>query len=188
MTEGKNRARVLGIVGSPRKGGNTEILVNEVLAGAEAEGANVEKIMLSKLNISPCLACDACRRTGKCVQNDDFEEILGKMMKSDVWVLATPVYWWGPTAQFKTFLDRWYGYYHKYKFKSKRAIVVVAFESEKEETSRHVTGMFKDVFNYIGMELIEEITAPGVLDRGDINKHPEILAEAFRAGRDAVKS
>jgi len=67
MTE-LTRKRVLGIVGSPRRGGNTEILVGAVLRGAEEAGALVEKVLLSKLGISPCLACDACRDTDECVQ------------------------------------------------------------------------------------------------------------------------
>jgi multimeric flavodoxin WrbA len=104
-----NRKRMLGIVGSPRRGGNTEILVDEVLCGAEEAGALVEKVILSKLNIAPCRACDACRKTGQCAQRDDMPALLKKMERSQVWVLGTPVYWWGPTAQFKAFLDRWYG-------------------------------------------------------------------------------
>ena len=59
--------RILGIVGSPRRGGNTEILVDEVLAGAEEVGAFTEKIILNELNITPCQACDGCQKTGKCV-------------------------------------------------------------------------------------------------------------------------
>ena len=188
MTIDKKKVSVLGIMGSPRKGGNTDLLVDEVLAGAGEGGAEVEKVSLSELNIAPCRACENCKREGKCIHQDDFENILEQMMKSDIWILATPVYWWGPTAQFKTFLDRWYGYYNNSGFKGKRAITVVAFESKKEETSRNVTGMFKDVFNYLGMELIKEVIAPGVYKKGDINNHPEKLAEAFRTGKDAVNS
>ncbi|MHA2021933.1 MAG: flavodoxin family protein, partial [Candidatus Thorarchaeota archaeon] len=100
---------VLGIVGSPRRNGNTEILVDEVLSAAEENGAAVHKVILSKLDIGACRACDVCRKTGKCVQKDDMEDLVTKMKNSDVLVLGTPIYWWGPTAQFKAFLDRWYG-------------------------------------------------------------------------------
>jgi NAD(P)H-dependent FMN reductase len=100
--------RMLGIVGSSRRGGNTETLVDEVLRGAEEAGALVEKVILSELDIAPCRACDTCRRTGSCVQQDDMPAVMEQMRRSSVWVLGTPVYWWGPTAQFKAFLARWY--------------------------------------------------------------------------------
>lgn len=101
--------RVLGIVGSPRKKGNTNAMVDAILEGAAMKGAGVEKVHLSKKKIKPCKACDACREgKGKCRQDDDMEELLALMKESDVWVFGTPVYWWGPTAQMKTFIDRWY--------------------------------------------------------------------------------
>ena len=76
--------RVLGIVGSPRRGGNTEILVDEVLAGAEEAGALAEKVILTRLNIAPCQACDACRDTDECVQQDDMSALLEKMHLEDI--------------------------------------------------------------------------------------------------------
>ena len=99
---------MLGIVGSPRRGGNTEILVDEILAGAEEAVGNIEKVILNEMNINPCRACNSCYKTGKCVQDDDMSSLFEKMEQSDVWILGTPIYWWGPTAQFKAFLDRWY--------------------------------------------------------------------------------
>ena len=96
---------MLGIVGSPRQGGNTDILVDEILSGAREAGAQVEKIMLGELAIAPCQACYACRKGGGCVQRDDMEDLLAKMKSSSVWVLGTPVYWWGPSAQLKAFVE-----------------------------------------------------------------------------------
>ena len=77
-----DRKRVLGIVGSPRRGGNTEILVGEALRGAEEAGALTEKVILSRLDIGPCQACDACGKAGQCVQQDDMPALLEKMEKS----------------------------------------------------------------------------------------------------------
>jgi multimeric flavodoxin WrbA len=90
MTEGimsakeANRKRILRIVGSPRRGGNTETLVNEALRGAEEAGALVEKVILSKPDIAPCRACDVCRKTGQCAQRDDMPALLEKMQRSQV--------------------------------------------------------------------------------------------------------
>ena len=88
----KERKHVLGIVGSPRRQGNTEILVDEVLAGAAENAALTHKVILSELDIAPCKACEVCTRTGKCVHQDDMSDLLTQMFESDVWVLGTPVY------------------------------------------------------------------------------------------------
>lgn len=71
--------QVLGIIGSPRIGGNTEVLVDEVLAGAKEAGASVERVILNKLDIKPCQACNSCYKTGHCAQKDDMESLLEKM-------------------------------------------------------------------------------------------------------------
>jgi len=176
---------VMGIVGSPRRGGNTEMLVDEVLRGAEESGARVEKIHLSKLHIEPCSACDACRKMDSCIKKDDMQNLYEKMDCSETWVLGTPVYWWGPTAQFKLFLDRWYGAQNskKVRFANKKGILVIPFEDKKPATARHTVGMFKDSFEYLKMELLETILAPGVLKPGDISIFPEVLNKAYEVGK-----
>ncbi len=178
--------RVVGIVGSPRRGGNTEILVDEVLRGAEEAGGLVEKVILSDLDIGPCRGCDGCRRSGKCVQRDDMPALLDKLEHSTVWVLGTPVYWWGPTAQLKTFVDRWYGAVDDLRRKGQGAIVVIAMESEDPATARHTQGMLTDSLNHLNVEFLATVLAPGVLHRGDVRRQPEVLAAAYRAGQQAV--
>jgi multimeric flavodoxin WrbA len=184
------KVKVLGIVGSPRQGGNTEELVDEVLRGARDAGASFEKIRLSELEIAPCDACDSCVDTGECVQGDDMPELLTKMLESQVWVLGTPVYWWGPSAQFKLFVDRWYSQAHrdvdKAMWKGRRVILAVPFGDDDPGTARHVEGMVKDALDYMHADLYATVLAPGVNDKGEIFKKPEILAAAHRAGKEAV--
>lgn len=186
MTPGTNRQRVLGIVGSARRGGNTETLVDEVLRGAEGAGASVEKVILSKLEIAPCLGCDDCQKKGKCVSQDDMLKLQEKMQHSQVWVLGTPVYWWGPTAQFKTFLDRWYGARQVVTFEGRRVILVIPLEDTDARTARHTVGMLTDVIDYLNMELVSTVLAPGVFHRGEVREHPDYLTAAHRAGRAAI--
>jgi NAD(P)H-dependent FMN reductase len=181
--------RMLGIVGSPRRGGNTERLVDEVLRGAQEAGALVEKVLLSELDIAPCRACDSCRRTGGCVQQDDMPAVMEQMMRSGVWVLGTPVYWWGPTAQFKAFLDRWYvGGNAISRAEGQRVILVIPLGDTDAGTARHVVGMFEDVLAYLKVELFATVLAPGVLHRGEVREHSTVLAAAYRAGQEAVKA
>jgi multimeric flavodoxin WrbA len=186
-TQTKNEVRVLGIVGSPRRQGNTETLVDEVLRGAQEAGAQVEKIILNELNIAPCQACETCLENGNCAQQDDMATILAQMQRSQVWVLGTPVYWWGPSAQFKLFLDRWFGQEKIVTFKGRRVILTIPLGGDND-VARHVVGMFEDVLDYLEMELFATILAPDVLESGKVRERPEILLAAYRAGQEAVSS
>jgi multimeric flavodoxin WrbA len=179
--------RILGIVGSPRRGGNTEILVDEVLQGTQEAGALAEKVILSELSIGPCRGCDACGKTGKCVQQDDLPALLERMEQSQVWVLGTPVYWWGPTAQFKAFVDRWYGAGRIIEFEGKRVILVIPLGSSDVHDARHTVGMLEDALAWQKSEVLTTIVAPGVFERGVVGERPDILAQARRAGREAVE-
>lgn len=99
--------KILAIVGSPRKGGNSELLVDEFIKGAREKGHTVEKVCLREKKIAPCLACEACLRNGgTCVQKDDMAAILDKIIAADAIVLSTPVYYYSVCAQLKTMIDR----------------------------------------------------------------------------------
>ena len=176
---------VLGIVGSPRIGGNTDILVDEVLAGAEEAGASTEKVVLNKLEIKPCQACDSCYKTGSCMQKDDMNELLNKMLKSDVWILGTPIYWWGPTAQFKAFLDRWYNPKHQ-EFKNKHVIIVIPLGGGHIRYARHAVGLLEDVIDYLEMELVDKIIATGLNSRGEVRNNLNLMNKAYTIGKNIV--
>jgi multimeric flavodoxin WrbA len=184
--DGTDRMRVLGIVGSPRHGGNTEILVDEILAGAAEAGADIEKIILNDLNILPCQACDACKDGGECVQDDDMSEILKQMERCRIWVLGTPVYWWGPSAQLKAFIDRWYGA-NQAIFKGRTIILAIPLGSGNKITAQHIVGMFNDIAGYLGMNIAATVIAPGAHKRGAVREHLQVMDAAQQAGRDAVE-
>jgi multimeric flavodoxin WrbA len=181
-----SRKRALGIVGSPRRGGNTEILVDEVLRGAEEVGALTEKVILNELDIAPCQACNACRKTGQCAQRDDMPALLERMEHSQVWVLGTPVYWWGPTAQFKAFLDRWYGA-ERAVFAGRRVILAIPLGGSAS-LARHTVGMLTDVLDYLRTEIVATVLAPGASSPGAVRRYADVLAEARRAGREAIET
>ncbi|MEE9353054.1 MAG: flavodoxin family protein [Candidatus Thorarchaeota archaeon] len=180
-----NDKRLLGIVGSPRRGGNTEILVDEILAGAAEAGADTEKIILNELNILPCQACDACKDGGECVQEDDMSELLKQMERCQIWVLGTPVYWWSPSAQLKAFIDRWYGA-NQAIFKGRAIILAIPLGSGNKKTAQHIVGMFSDIADYLGMNIAATVLALGANKLGAVRKHASVLAHARQAGRQAV--
>ena len=103
--EGK---KILLVMGSPRKEGNSATLAKQVAAGAKATGAAVESFYLHAMNIQPCTACDACREeTGKeCVIDDDMQILYPKLRQADAVVIASPIYWFTVSAQTKLFMDR----------------------------------------------------------------------------------
>jgi putative NADPH-quinone reductase len=189
--EPKHAKHVIGFMGSPRSKGNTDILVDEILAGAREAGATVEKVVLEELTINPCKACYACRTDGQCVQDDDMQDIYAKMQASHVWVIGTPVYWWGPSAQLKAFVDRWFAkagdkQRKERTFKNRRIILAVPMGDTDPETGRHVVGMFRDALDYIGAELFDVILAPGAYDAGEVRGLTGIMEKARAAGRAAV--
>ncbi|MHA2265396.1 MAG: flavodoxin family protein [Candidatus Thorarchaeota archaeon] len=182
-SEGKT---ILGIVGSPRRGANTETLVDEVIAGAVELGAASAKVILQDLTIGPCRACNGCQRSGNCVQDDDMDSIVELMVKSDIWVLGTPIYWWGPSAQFKAFLDRWYGLDQRI-FQGKKVILTISMGGGNDLYARHTVGMFKDICSYLGMTCIETVVAPGMNGRTAVRENSLILDSARTAGVRVMK-
>ena len=99
--------KVLILSGSPRKGGNSDLLCDEFLRGAQEADHEVEKIRVAAKKITPCSACYYCRdHGGACVHKDDMAEVLQKMIDADVLVLASPVYFYSIDAQLKALIDR----------------------------------------------------------------------------------
>jgi len=102
--------KIVGIVGSPRHGGNTETLTRIALGEIQKEGLDTELISLAGKKIEPCDGCGACRTAGKCHIKDDFESIYAKMDEADGIILATPVYFGAATPQMTSLISRCYAY------------------------------------------------------------------------------
>ena len=102
--------KILLVMGSPRKEGNSATLAKQVAAGAQATGAKIETFYLHTMNIQPCTACDACReeRDKDCVIDGDMETLYPKLRQADALVIASPIYVFAVCAQTKLFMDRWY--------------------------------------------------------------------------------
>ena len=100
--------KVVGIVGSPRRGGNTEILTQTALEVIQKEGIETELISLAGKRIAPCDGCRSCIETGKCHIKDDFDSVFAKMKEADGIILATPVYYGAATPQIVSLISRFY--------------------------------------------------------------------------------
>ncbi len=187
-SKSKSAVKALGIVGSPRRGGNTDVLVAEVLRGAAEAGAKTARKRLADLAIGPCRACFSCVPSGKCAQDDGMADLLEPMEQSRVWVLGTPVYWWGPTAQFKAFVDRWFGAIRKFPFKGKKVVLVVPLGDSNPAAAKHAVGMLSSALKYVGAEITDTVLGPGLGDRGDARKARGILRKARMAGAKAARA
>lgn len=178
-------AKVLAVVGSPRRGGNTDILLSHVAEGAASAGAEVETIRLGELCIRECDGCHACWRGRPCSKDDDMRPIYEKIAACDTLVLGTPVYWYGPTALMKAFIDR-FVYFNceanRSMVRGKRAAVAVVLEETHEETWRPVTEFFQKSLAYLEMNPAGTVIAPGVGEKGAIRKETQRLEEARRLG------
>ena len=118
--------KVLGIVGSARKGGNTEILIKEALAAAQEAGAETEIVLVNGKNIAPCDGCSSCFKTGVCRIQDDMQEIYGQMEKADAILFGSPVYFGSVSAQLKAIMDRTFMYLPAHRLEGKVAAPILA--------------------------------------------------------------
>jgi multimeric flavodoxin WrbA len=178
--------RILAVVGSPRKSGNTHILVSEIAEGAASKGAAVDELLLGELAIGECDGCFACWKGRECSLDDDMRDLYPKIIASDVIIFGTPVYWYGPTALMKAFIDR-FVYFNcpenRQKIRGLSAVVAVPFEEEDPETARGVVEFFQKSLAYLQIELRGQIIVPGVGERGAIRRKPERLQQAYDLGR-----
>lgn len=176
-------------MGSPRRQGNTEILVNKILEGAQAAGAETQMVYLSELQIHECDGCHACWKGKPCNKRDDMNDLFPLMEKSDVFVFGTPVYWFGPTALMKAFMDRWVYFNcpeNRAKIRGKSAILAVPFEDDTIATGGLIVSMFARSLEYLEMNLFGSVLVPGVGERGEILAKVEKLNEGYELGRKIV--
>jgi len=117
--------KLLGIACSPRKGGNTEILVNEALKAAAEAGWQTERFFMSGKEVAPCKACGTCHKTGSCAIKDDMQELYGLMDQADGIIFASPVYFGSVSAQCKAVMDRTFALLGKHSLRDKIAGVIV---------------------------------------------------------------
>jgi len=117
--------RVIGIVGSPRKNGNTEILMKEVLKVAREAGCETEMFLMSGKQVAPCDACGTCFQTGSCVVQDDMQELYEMMERADAIVFGSPVYFGSVSAQKKAVMDRMFALLRRRALKDKVAGALV---------------------------------------------------------------
>ena len=187
-------AKVIGLSGSPRVRGNTDILLDQFLSGARKAGVQTEKIALRDYSIQPCIGCEECRENKTCTRfHDGMQLLYPKVEESKGMVLGSPTYNYNVTPWIKAFIDRLYSYYdytddrpRRYSSRlegqgRKAAVFAVCEQLDISEMGWTLEAMSRPI-EALGYEVISELPVVGFFDRGAVSKKKEILQAAFRKG------
>jgi arsenate reductase len=185
---------VLGLQGSPRIKGNTSLLLSTFLAEAERLGARTHQVHVARQNISPCLECGTCEKEGFCAVDDDMQRVYPLLWQADMIVLATPVFFYGPTAQMKALIDRSQGlwarrYVHKLADpgrKWRRGFLLSLGATKGKNLFDGVKLTAKYFFDAVGATFEGSLTYRQIEAQGDLARHPTALSDAKEQARTLV--
>lgn len=180
--------KLLALLGSPRLKGNTSFLLDEYLRGIKASNKDLEitKVYLQEKHISYCNGCNICRTTtlGKCIIKDDMEDLYKEFNQSKMVVMASPIYWWGISAQLKTFLDRINAFDiegGKY-FADKMLSVLMTYELKPPNKGPEIVqATFEEICKYTKMNLID-IYSACTGNFSHIKENTEVIKEVYQLG------
>jgi len=185
--------KILALFGSPRRGGNTDILLKEVLKGAQTQGIEIERIFLSRLNILPCQGCRKCEISGNCIINDKMQEIYPKLIETDFVILASPIFFYGVSAQTKIFIDRCQALWaRKYilnqrplnkKISERKGWFISVGATKGDNLFKGAILTVKYFFDAIDVKYSGQLLFRSIDEKGAIKKHPTALKEAFKIGK-----
>lgn len=183
---------VLGIYGSPRKGGNSDLLLDQVMAGAASAGADCRTVYCRRLKISGCLGCGGCDETGECVIDDDMGQVYPLFTWADAVVMAVPIYFYAPPGQVKLLIDRsqacWNhklltkGRDHLNTHDSGRGYVVGVGATKGKNLFEPTDLIAKYFYDALDMSYEGGLFYRRLEDKGEVKEHQEKLAEAFDFG------
>jgi multimeric flavodoxin WrbA len=182
-------------MGSPRIKGNTDLLLEEALKGAQSQGAEVEKITVDKLKIAPCKEYLGCFKDGNCVIRDDMDAIYPKLLEAGVVIIASPIFFYGVTSQAKALIDRCQALWaRKHILKQtlpggeRKGAFIGVGATQGKRLFEGVVLTVKYFFEAIGVQYADELLVRGVDARGEIKQHPNALADAFELGKRLVRT
>ena len=190
--------RILAIYGSPRREGNTSLLLKKAVQGAREAGAEVEEVVLRDLKMSPCLEIYGCKKNGRCVIQDDFQSVYDKLLSCQGLMLASPIFFYTVSAHTKILMDRCQSLW------AKRYLLERAVRGEGEPARK---GLFISVgatkgkklfegtlltvryfFDVCDVELWRYLLYRSLDFEGDVLKHPQYLQEAYRSGKELAQA
>lgn len=191
--------KVIGFSGSPRAGGNTDILLRQLLSGAEKAGAQTEKVFLRDYFIQPCVGCEECRKSKTCTKfHDGMQLLYPKIEESKGIVLGSPTYNYNVTALVKAFIDRLYPYYNftddrprqwssYLEGQGRKGIVFTVGEQVHISDMGYTLEAMRRPLEALGYEITCELPAMGFFDRGAVTKDKDLMGSAFQKGFELAR-
>ena len=173
--------KILVLTGSPRKNGNSNTLADNFIKGAEEAGHRAVRFDAAFKNVHPCTGCNACGMNGPCVFKDDFEFVRQHIIDADMVVFATPMYYFGISAQLKAVIDRFYainGQIHR----PKKAALIMTYADTSAAEAEPIKQHYKVLLNYLGWQDAGQIIASGVWPAGAVNQ-TDYPRQAYELGK-----
>lgn len=192
--------KILAVGGSPRRNGNTDILLDAFIEGVVSVGAEANKVHLRDYSIESCIGCEACRGSGTCTRfHDGMTTLYPEVESSNGLILGSPTYNYNITSSMKTFIDRLYPYYEftderprRYSSRlgnmGRKAIVFSVCEQPTIEEMGFALEALQLPLEALGYEVMERIGVTGYFDRGAVSEDKELLQKAFEAGKKLALS
>lgn len=184
---------IVAVYGSPRDGGNTDILMDTFISAFETE-EKVKRYKLRDMKLQPCMGCCRCDETGICIYKDDIQNIYECIENAKGLILASPIYFACVTAQMKTFIDRGQAFWVR-KFllhqpaslTVKKGFYISTGAMETDKYFLNSRSVIRSFMISLDIEYSGELFVPGVEDKGEINKLPKALDSAYQAGFSFLK-
>ena len=187
--------KIIAFLGSPRRDGNTELLLKEVIKGVEESGFNVQIFDLNSMNIQPCQDCGECDETGECIVHDDMEQVYEAIRIADRIILASPIFFFALSAQTKAMIDRCQSFWcEKYLLKKpipegrfgRKGLLLVVGGMKKEVGVQCSESCASAFFRTVNVSEHDILSFLGINKKGEILKHPAALQEAYKAGKKLI--
>jgi multimeric flavodoxin WrbA len=187
--------KIIAFLGSPRKGGNTELLLHEAIKGIEVSGFSVRTFDLNAMHIIPCQDCGGCDNTGECIMHDDMTELYPEIRAADRIILASPIFFFGLSAQSKIMIDRCQSFWcEKYLLKKpipagqygRKGLLILVGGMKAEIGVQCAETTAKAFFRTVSVREHKVLSFLRVDAKGAILRHPSALKDAFEAGKELV--
>ncbi len=188
--------KVLGIFGSPRRGGNSDILLEEALEGARSAGADIVMVSCRDLEMCGCLECGGCDETGKCVVGDDMQAVYPQLLEANVVILSSPMFFYGITSQAKALIDRCQALWNKRmlekppglrkSYHSGRGYLIAVGATKGANLFESAKLVAKYFFDALDMSFEGGMYVKGIEGKGHVANRTEAMKQAFELGRNSV--
>lgn len=177
-----NKMKIVVLTGSPRKNGNSAYLAEQFIKGAEEKGHEVFRFDCAFKKVEPCRACNRCGMNGPCIFNDDFSELRPHLVEADMVVFATPMYYFGISAQMKRVIDRFYAINGQIKGAPKKAAFLMTYADTSKKEADPMIVHYHTLMDYLGWTNVGEVVASGVWTAGSV-RGTDYPGQAYLLGK-----